>query len=116
MNQICDMENMRRRLKRVGTGFLPNIFNKYFLSEPLSSEDALKIFNSLGITLDVIFLLAESHGFNGVDEKGFEELLKKQEDSMANSRPCMDKEPKKTFMLNGIEKSYKDLIVIRKMI
>ena len=85
---ISDVERTHKNIKRAGNKFLYDIFSQYRCCHSiLHAEDALKIFNTLGLSLSTIILIANSHFLN-VDEQKFLELLENQNEQHKNRRPC----------------------------
>lgn len=83
---IDKVEQTKRNIKRGGK-YLRNIMLDAIREKSLSGENTLAIFNTYGVGLDVIVLIAESHGIE-VCEKRFEYLLNKQQDELKNSKQC----------------------------
>jgi len=83
------IDTYRKRIKRAGEDFLSNIFynhkGTYGSGNILSAQDCLKIFNTLGITIEIIYLLAVANGLNDVDEEGFINLLINQDERLRNT-------------------------------
>lgn len=84
--QITSIENMKKRIKRADS-YMPSLMKQAVVDGKLSGEFALSIFNTYGITLDVILLIAHSHGID-VNEKEFEFLLEKQKEKHRNMKQC----------------------------
>lgn len=80
------IERTKRSIKRAGS-HMPHIMNKAVVEGKLSGEDALSLFNTYGIGLDIILLIAHSHGID-VCETRFEYLKQYQEERMKNSKQC----------------------------
>ncbi len=92
---MIETEILEKRIKRVGKNFLNNIFTlyrdvAYFDGKLnlLSGEDAMKIFNSLGVTEDYIVLMALSNGLDGICQGEFYKLLDEQKEISKNMKPC----------------------------
>jgi alanyl-tRNA synthetase len=84
------MDNVKRtknNLNRAGDWFLLNILRDAEAEEILNGDDALKIFNTLGMPLETIILIANSHGIT-VDEEEFNLLLDAQKERSKNMRQC----------------------------
>jgi len=75
------LDVQKRRLRRCGIGYLKKIFDKE--KHVLTSEKIFEIYNSLGLPVEYIFILADSHGLN-IDLNGFEKLWREQIDIMKN--------------------------------
>lgn len=73
--------NVERNIKRAGN-ILPKVLQRAKQNGAVSGKDALEIFNSYGIGLDVILLIAHSHNLS-VNEKEFKILLHKQETALS---------------------------------
>ncbi len=68
---ISNVERTHKKIKKAGVSFLYDIFSLYHPKyDILSAEDAFKIFNTLGISLEYIILLANMRLMK-VDEQGF---------------------------------------------
>lgn len=83
---IDKIEFTKRNIKRAGN-HMTNIMTQARTHQKLGSEEAFSLFNTYGITLDIILLIAHSHGVN-VDERGFEILLEKQKEELKSLRRC----------------------------
>ncbi len=80
-----EVEAARRRLKRLGDGFLVKIFDKP--GNQVSGEDALKIFNTLGMPLMFLIFMADSHG-KSIDTEEFSKLEAEQIAVMSRFVQC----------------------------
>ena len=89
------LESYKKNIKRAGDKFLNDIFRPYrdvsFFDgrkNLLQGKDCLKIMNTIGITSDIIYLLAIANGLDGIDEIGFNELHEEQKRQMKGSKQC----------------------------
>jgi alanyl-tRNA synthetase len=92
---MIDLERLKKNVERAGSKFLDDIFRRYrnvsFFdrrSNLLEAEESIKIFNTIGINLESIYLMAISNGLDGVDEDGFYKLLNLQEEIQKKSVQC----------------------------
>jgi alanyl-tRNA synthetase len=86
-----DQYNSEKAIMRAGKLFLFKIFSKYLVDDVLSGDDALKILDTLGIPINIIKLLANSHGLT-VDQEEFEKLYIHRERSIACATPKCEAE------------------------
>jgi len=73
-----------RAIKRAGHNYL---YKKLHSSSPLNGKTALEIYNTFGIPLSIIILIANSHGSH-VDEIEFNRLLDIQKEEMRKMILC----------------------------
>lgn len=73
-----------KAIKRAGHNCLYKLFHN---SNIMSGEDALQVFNTFGIPLPIIILIANSHGYS-VDEAEFNRLHEIQKERMKNCKQC----------------------------
>lgn len=92
---MIELEKLKKNVIRAGDEFLDKIFKPYrnvsffdCKKNLLEGDDALKIFNTIGVTIDYIYLMAISNGLDGIDEKRFNELLNIQKERSKNMKPC----------------------------
>lgn len=88
-SDIDKVERTKRSIKRGGS-WMRDIMKTAIEVGGLSGEGALAIFNTYGVGLDVILLIAHSHGFV-VDELRFEYLLDCQKKISKGMKQCNDK-------------------------
>ena len=92
---MIEIGKLELKIKRAGKNFLDNIFEpyrkvSYFDGKLnlLSGKDALKIFNTLGVTEDYILLMASANGLDGIHETDFQKLLDEQIEESKNTIQC----------------------------
>lgn len=80
-----ELQKYQKRIDRAGLNLLNNIFKPYRdvsyfdgRKNLLEDSDCLFIFNTIGINISIIYLLAISNGLDGIDEEGFKKLLDEQ--------------------------------------
>ena len=82
------IERTKCSIKRAGS-YMPEIMKLGVNDGFLSGKYALALFNTYGITLDIILLIAHSHNIS-VNEKEFELLLDEQKEISKGMKQCKD--------------------------
>ncbi len=75
MEQI---EKYKKNVSRAGQTFIFDIFENYVRGEILSGIDALKIYNTIGVPIEIIYLMCVANGLNGINEEEFYALESEQ--------------------------------------
>lgn len=84
--EIDKIERTRRNIKR-GGNVMPTTMAFSIKDYRLSANDALLLFNTYGIGLETILLIAHSHNLT-VDEIGFNKLLDEQIERSKGMKQC----------------------------
>ena len=80
------IERTKRSIRRAGS-ILANTMKAANQTGVLTGEQAFEIYNSYGVTLDIILLIANSHDLK-VEEEEFHKLVEEQHERMKNVRQC----------------------------
>ena len=82
-----EMLKMIKRIGRAGNNFIGKVIDNRKNRGWLSGEEALSIFNAIGIPIEIIYLIANSHDLP-IDMEDFYKCLEEQKNISKGMKQC----------------------------